>query len=66
MNDIARIASLDYVPTDRELFFIPSASMPFFFSLIQTKGDIIKARIRTTGVEEHKFVAEKGDIDIKY
>ncbi|KAJ6455273.1 G-alpha-domain-containing protein [Mycena vitilis] len=39
LDDTARIAALDYVPTDR---------------------DIIRARIRTLGVEEHRFVTESG------
>ncbi|KAF9002158.1 heterotrimeric GTP-binding alpha subunit [Cyathus striatus] len=39
MNDIARIATPDYKPTD---------------------SDIIRARIRTVGVEEHHFIVEKG------
>ncbi|TFK38591.1 heterotrimeric GTP-binding alpha subunit [Crucibulum laeve] len=39
MDDVARIATLDYVPTD---------------------SDIIRARIRTVGIEEHHFVVEKG------
>ncbi|KAH9475075.1 Guanine nucleotide-binding protein alpha-4 subunit [Psilocybe cubensis] len=37
MDDIARIITPDYVPTDR---------------------DIIRARLRTTGIEEYRFVAE--------
>ncbi|KAJ7101446.1 G-protein alpha subunit [Mycena belliarum] len=37
LDDAARIAALDYVPTDR---------------------DIMRARIRTLGVEEHRFVTE--------
>ncbi|KAF5350090.1 hypothetical protein D9756_009254 [Leucocoprinus leucothites] len=39
MNDAARIASPNYLPTD---------------------SDIIRARLRTVGVEEHQFVVEKG------
>ncbi|KAF9530777.1 heterotrimeric GTP-binding alpha subunit [Crepidotus variabilis] len=39
MNDIERIANLDYVPTD---------------------SDIIRARMKTMGVEEHHFIMEKG------
>ncbi|KDR71584.1 hypothetical protein GALMADRAFT_75076 [Galerina marginata CBS 339.88] len=39
MDDFARIATTDYIPTDY---------------------DIIRARIRTMGVEEHHFVVEKG------
>ncbi|KAJ6535107.1 G-protein alpha subunit [Mycena capillaripes] len=39
LDDTERIASLDYVPTDR---------------------DIMRARIRTLGVEEHRFVTESG------
>lgn len=39
MNDIARIAAIDYEPTD---------------------ADMMRARVRTLGVEEHHFVIEKG------
>ncbi|TEB18686.1 heterotrimeric GTP-binding alpha subunit [Coprinellus micaceus] len=39
LNDIARIATMDYLPSD---------------------SDIVRARIRTVGVEEHHFVFEKG------
>ncbi|CAK5267181.1 unnamed protein product, partial [Mycena citricolor] len=39
MDDAARITSLAYVPTDR---------------------DIVRARIKTLGVEEHRFVTESG------
>ncbi|KAJ6510993.1 G-protein alpha subunit [Mycena sanguinolenta] len=39
LDDTARIAAIDYVPTDR---------------------DIMRARIRTLGVEEHCFVTESG------
>ncbi|KAF7307916.1 G-protein alpha subunit [Mycena kentingensis (nom. inval.)] len=39
LDDAARIAVVDYVPTDR---------------------DIMRARIRTLGVEEHRFVTESG------
>ncbi|KAF8641736.1 hypothetical protein AX16_009813 [Volvariella volvacea WC 439] len=39
LNDIARIATPDYVPTDE---------------------DIVRARVRTLGVEEHHLVIEKG------
>ncbi|KAJ2920508.1 hypothetical protein H1R20_g16585, partial [Candolleomyces eurysporus] len=39
MNDIARIATPEYLPTD---------------------ADIVRARIRTVGVEEHHFVVERG------
>ncbi|KAJ7040577.1 G-protein alpha subunit [Mycena alexandri] len=39
LDDTARIAALDYVPSDR---------------------DIMRARIRTLGVEEHRFVTESG------
>ncbi|RDB21671.1 Guanine nucleotide-binding protein alpha-2 subunit [Hypsizygus marmoreus] len=39
LNDIARIADINYVPTDR---------------------DIMRARIRSLGVEEHHFIVEKG------
>ncbi|KIM43926.1 hypothetical protein M413DRAFT_17870 [Hebeloma cylindrosporum] len=46
MDDIARIATHDYVPSDQ---------------------DIIKARIRTMGVEEYRFVVEKGqDANVEY
>lgn len=36
----------------------PSTFLYFFNSL--SEGDIIRARIRTTGVDEHNFVVEKG------
>jgi guanine nucleotide-binding protein subunit alpha len=39
MDDFARIATPQYVPTNQ---------------------DIVKARIRTMGVEEHRFLVEKG------
>ncbi|KAJ7187293.1 G-protein alpha subunit [Mycena filopes] len=39
LDDTARIAALDYVPSDR---------------------DIMRARIKTLGVEEHRFVTEAG------
>ncbi|KAJ7758012.1 G-protein alpha subunit [Mycena metata] len=39
LDDTARIAALDYVPSDR---------------------DIMRARIRTLGVEEHRFITESG------
>ncbi|KAG5635222.1 hypothetical protein H0H81_012000 [Sphagnurus paluster] len=39
LNDIARIADVNYQPTD---------------------SDIMRARLRTLGVEEHHFVIEKG------
>ncbi|KIJ97471.1 hypothetical protein K443DRAFT_681491 [Laccaria amethystina LaAM-08-1] len=39
MNDVARIATPEYQPTD---------------------SDIIRARIRTVGVEEHHFLVERG------
>ncbi|KIY49656.1 G-alpha-domain-containing protein [Fistulina hepatica ATCC 64428] len=39
LNDVVRIATLDYEPTDE---------------------DILRARIRTLGVEEHRLVMEKG------
>ncbi|KAJ7069115.1 G-protein alpha subunit [Mycena amicta] len=39
LDDTARIAAVDYVPTDR---------------------DIMRARIRTLGVDEHRFVTESG------
>ncbi|KAJ7860250.1 G-protein alpha subunit [Mycena olivaceomarginata] len=39
LNDTARIAALDYIPSDR---------------------DIMRARIKTPGVEEHRFVTESG------
>jgi len=42
MNDVERIATLDYVPTD---------------------SDIIRARIRTMGVEEHHFPMESAGLD---
>ncbi|KAF7309114.1 hypothetical protein MKEN_01113500 [Mycena kentingensis (nom. inval.)] len=42
LDDTARIASPDYVPTDR------------------LEGDIMRARIRTLGVEEHRFVSAQG------
>ncbi|KAJ7800514.1 G-protein alpha subunit [Mycena olivaceomarginata] len=39
LDDTARIAALDYIPSDR---------------------DIMRARIKTLGVEEHRFVTESG------
>ncbi|KAF8151451.1 heterotrimeric GTP-binding alpha subunit [Crassisporium funariophilum] len=46
MNDIARIATINYLPTD---------------------SDILRARIRTMGVEEHHFIAERGsDINAEF
>jgi hypothetical protein len=55
MDDIARIATFDYVPSDREFHEqIPGYCAQLF------ADDIIKARIRTMGVEEYRFVMEKG------
>jgi len=58
MDDIARIATSDYVPSDREFLFIYE-QIPLYFAQLSA-DDIIKARIRTMGVEEHRFVMEKG------
>ena len=41
LNDIRRIASRDYVPSD---------------------GDVVRARLRTLGVQEYKIKLNKGDI----
>ena len=57
MDDIARIATFDYVPSDRE-FCIMSKSLVTLLDC--PTDDIIKARIRTMGIEEHRFVVEKG------
>lgn len=61
MNDIARIAAPDYVPTDsKEPSSFIVASMRW---LIPSKGDIIRARIRTIGVKEHQFIMERGHLN---
>lgn len=39
LNDIERIASSDYEPSD---------------------DDVVRARLRTVGIQEHKFVVEGG------
>ena len=39
LNDVKRIASKDYQPSD---------------------DDVVRARLRTMGVQEHRFVFEKG------
>jgi len=57
MDDIARIAAFDYVPSDSGFFICKQISGGFAHL---SADDIIKARIRTLGVEEHQFVVEKG------
>ena len=55
MNDIARIATTNYVPTDSTGLFLLQV-----LSLTDPPlADIIRARIKTMGVEEHQFVVEK-------
>jgi hypothetical protein len=60
MDDIARIATFDYVPSDREFFIWGQTSGTSGCFAQLSADDIIKARIRTMGVEEHRFVVEKG------
>jgi len=55
MDDIARVANPQYVPTNRRFFFVN----PWLLRSIDPE-DIVKARIRTMGVEEHRFLVEKG------
>lgn len=58
LNDISRIASLDYQPTDCECLRCPSRWCP---RLTSYTADIIRARVRTFGIEEHHFIVEKGE-----
>ncbi|KAJ7932958.1 G-protein alpha subunit [Mycena leptocephala] len=59
LDDTARIAALDYVPTDRAPPRRSRFLMPWLIIII-IEGDIMRARIRTLGVEEHRFVTESG------
>lgn len=64
MNDTARVAREDYEPTDGTP---PPPSPPFlpyptFYLLTLVAADIVRARIRTMGVEEHRFLMESGTL----
>lgn len=58
LNDAERIADFNYEPTDgtcRCNCILAHSSLTDF-----TLADIVRARVRTFGVEEHKFVFENG------
>ena len=56
LNDAARVADPTYEPTDGQFCCVsPSHELDNF-----SKADIVRARVRTYGVEEHKFVLENG------
>lgn len=40
LNDVDRIATVDYVPSDE---------------------DVVRARLRTTGVQEYHFILDRGE-----
>ena len=58
LNDTARIATASYDPTDGKLL---SLNKPLLTVLTRvTPDDIVRARLRTLGVEEHRFTMESG------
>jgi len=58
MDDIERVTSADFVPTDCEdLLFLLHPTWKFsefFFS-----ADILRARLRTVGIEEQHFKLDR-------
>ena len=57
LNDAGRVAAINYEPSDG--LSLP-VSCPFAFPLIFPADDIVRARVRTLGVEEHHFTMESG------
>lgn len=57
MDDLARIARTDYAPTDRMFF----NSIRLISFLKKYLDDIIRARIRTMGIEEYRFGMENSN-----
>jgi len=57
LNDTARITDPKYEPTNCALF---CAAVPPLRLITHLIADIIRARVRTMGMEEHRFVLESG------
>lgn len=55
LDDTARIVDEDYEPTDGDPLSSPSQTTAHSLT-----ADIVRARVRTIGVEEHQLVAEIG------
>jgi len=63
MNDLDRILVDGYVPSDSKRFFpawltLPGVGSDFFSGSVD---DVVRARLRTMGIQEHKFVFETGE-----
>jgi hypothetical protein len=56
LNDTARVADPTYEPTDGQFCY----AYPYYEFNNFSKADIVRARVRTYGVEEHKFILENG------
>jgi hypothetical protein len=57
LDDIERVAAWDYVPTDGKL----SVNLGHWYELmiaITFIEDVLRARLKTLGVSEHRFVIE--------
>jgi hypothetical protein len=57
LDDIERVAVWDYVPTNGKL----SVGMNCWYGLntaIPSTEDVLRARLKTLGVSEHRFVME--------
>jgi guanine nucleotide-binding protein subunit alpha len=58
LNDLQRVTSLRYMPSDGPYFFSLLLARPWLDSLSFLIDDVLKARLKTVGVAEYRFEME--------